>query len=343
MRDEPINYGMSTPSIAELVFGDRDDMTEDQKLKEAQKIQDQLVKNLPELQKCITDSQARAAKYGYTETILGRRRHFPDMQLPKYEFVPEKGYMNPDVDPLDPETMKNKDQIPQRIVDALKKEFASYKYYGLVVKRTKELKEQHIKVINNSYKIEAAKREVFNAIIQGSAAELTKMAMLKLENDPEWKRIRGRLIIPVHDELIVEVPFEYRKKGAEILSRCMAEAGSFFPFPLTCDVETTFRWYGLGVDEILEFDKPETVNKDKLTDSNIKWLQCMIVENEYILPKFNTPDGKKPQGIAAEGVNGIWTEELEKAISDYRQKYRLTTDEMFLNHIEKKVLTGRVA
>ena len=338
-----INYGMSTPSIAELVFSDRDDMTEDQKLKEAQKIQDKLVKGFPELQQAILNSQLHAAKYGYTETILGRRRHLPDMQLPKYEFVPEKGYMNPDVDPLDPETMKNKDQIPQRIVDALKKEFASYKYYGLVVKRTKELKEQHIKVINNTRKIEDAKRECFNGVIQGSAAELTKMAMLKLENDPEWKKIGGKFIIPVHDELIVEVPFEYREKGAEVLSRCMCDAGSFFPFPLTCDVETTFRWYGLGVDEILEFDKPEVIDKDKLTDSNIKWLQCMIVENEYILPKFNTPDGKKPQGIAAEGVNGIWTEELEKAISDYRQKYRLTTDEMFLNHIEKKVLTGRVA
>ena len=332
---------MSVPSIAELVFGDRDDMTEDQKLKEAQTIQDQLVKNLPVLQQCITGAQARAAKCGYTETILGRRRHFPDMQLPRYEFVPEKGYMNPDVDPLDPETMKNKDQIPQRIVDALKKEFAGYKYYGLVVKRTKELKEQHIKVINNNYKIEAAKREVFNAIIQGSAAELTKMAMLKLENDPEWTRIGGRLLIPVHDELIAEVPFEYREKGAEVLSRCMQDAGYFFPFPLTCDVETTFRWYGLGVDEVLSYDRPETLNKDVLTESNIRWIQCMLVENEYILPKFNTPDGKKPQGIEAEGVNGVWTEDIDKCIADYRQRYRLVSDEAWIDHISRKVFTGR--
>lgn len=331
---------MSTPSIAELVFGDRDDMTEEQKLKEAQKIQDQLVKNMPTLQKCIADAQLRATKLGYTETILGRRRHFPDMQLPRYDFVPMKGYMNPDVDPLDPETMKNKDQIPQRIVDALKKEFASYKYYGLVVKRTKELAEQHIKVVNNSRKIDETKREVFNAIIQGSAAELTKMAMLKLENDPEWKKYKGRFVIPVHDELIVECPFEYREKCAEILSRCMCEAGSFFPFPLTCDVETTFRWYGLPVDEVLEFDKPITLDKDKQTDSTIKWIQAMLVENEYILPKFNTPDGKKPQGIAAEGVNGVWTEDIEKAIADYKQRYRLVTDEEFIDHIERKVCKG---
>ena len=331
---------MSVPSIAELVFGDRDDMTEDEKLKEAQKIQDKLVKGLPDLQQAIHDAQARAAKYGYTETILGRRRHHPDMQLPKYEFVPMKGYMNPDVDPLDPATMANKDQIPKRIVDALTKEFASYKYYGKVVARTKELAEQKIKVVNNNYKIEAAKREVFNSIIQGSAADLTKMAMLRLERDPEWKKLHGRLVVPVHDELIVEIPFVNREKGAEVLARCMQEAGSFFPFPLTCDVETTFRWYGVGVDEILSFDKPETLDSSKLNESNIKWLQCMLVENEYVLPKFNTPDGKKPQGIAAEGINGIWTEDMNKAIADYRQKYRLSSDEDLINHIERKVCKG---
>ena len=120
----------------------------------------------------------------------------------------------------------------------------------------------------------------------------------------------------------------------------MCEAGSFFPFPLTCDVETTFRWYGLPVDEVLEFDKPITLDKDKQTDSTIKWIQAMLVENEYILPKFNTPDGKKPQGIAAEGVNGVWTEDIEKAIADYKQRYRLVTDEEFIDHIERKVCKG---
>ena len=38
-----ITYGMSVQSIAESLFGDKEDMTEDQKLKEAQKIQDSLM------------------------------------------------------------------------------------------------------------------------------------------------------------------------------------------------------------------------------------------------------------------------------------------------------------
>lgn len=335
-----INYGMSVPSISDMLFGDRDDMTDDQKLAEAQKIQDKLVKGLPELQRCILDSQLLAAKTGYTETILGRRRHHPDMQLPRYDFVPMKGYMNPDVDPLDPETMKNKDQIPQRIVEALKKEFAGYKYYGMIVKRTKELAEQKIKVVNNSRKIDAAKREIFNSKVQGSAADMTKMAMLRLEADVQWKKLHGKFVNPVHDELLAEIPLIYREQGAATLSRCMEEAGSFLPFPISCDVETTFRWYGLPVEDILSFEKPLTLDKDSQTDSSIKWIQSMLAENEYLLPKFNTPDGKKPQGIAAQGVNGVWTEDMEKAIADYKQRYRLVTDEEFIDHIERKVCKG---
>ena len=166
------------------------------------------------------------------------------------------------------------------------------------------------------------------------------MALIKLESDPDWHNIGGRLLNVIHDELLCEVPFEYRDKGAEILSRCMCEAGSFFPFPLTCDVETTFRWYGLGVEDILSFDKPESLDKESLSESNIKWIQCMLYENEYKLPVLKNEDGSKPIGIAAEGINGKWTDDLDEFIASYKKRYGIKEDEDFLNHIEKKVMTG---
>lgn len=158
---------MSVQSIAESLFGTREDMSDDDKIKQAQKIQDSLMKGFPDLARAITGAQDKAARLGYTETILGRRRHHPNMQLPRFEFVPMDGYTNPDIDPLDPNSLQNKEQIPKRIVEQLTKEFNSYKWYGKIVKRTKELAEQKIKVINNSYKIEEAKRQIFNSIIQG--------------------------------------------------------------------------------------------------------------------------------------------------------------------------------
>ena len=337
--DITINYGMSVESIGQDLFSTRTDMTDEEKTKEAQKIYDSLMNGFPHLRDAINGAQEMARQVGYTETILGRRRHHPDMQLPRFEFKPMPGYVNPDVDPLDPETMKNKDQIPERIVKSLTREFNNYKYYGQIVKRTKQLAEEKIKVTNNSSKIAEASRQVWNAVIQGSAADLTKMAMIRLINDDEWKEVGGRFICPVHDELIVEVPFENREKGAEVLSRCMCEAGSFLPFSLSCDVETTFRWYGLGVDDILSYDKPESLDWDALSESNIKWLQCMVIENEYELPVYEDENGKKPIGIAAHGDNGKISDDLKNAVHDYMAKYGLTP-ETFLDHIEKKVIQG---
>ena len=122
------------------------------------------MKGFPAIARAIEQAQIKASKVGYTETILGRRRHHPNMMLPRFEFEPMPGYVNPDIDPLDPKSLENKEQIPKRIIEALTKEFNSLKWYGKIVKRTKELAEEKIKVINNSYKIEEASRQVFNCV-----------------------------------------------------------------------------------------------------------------------------------------------------------------------------------
>lgn len=336
-----INYGMSHQAIGEKIYGDDDTITEEEKTQKAKVIYEAAMEGFPDLQRAILGAQYRAAKYGYTETILGRRRHFPILQLPNYEFKPEKGYINPDIDPLNPETFKDKNAIPQRIQDSLLKELNSYKWKGQVFRRIKELSEnEHIKVIDNTRKKDETKRQIFNAVIQGSAAELTKMAMLKLETDPEWIGIGGRLIIPVHDELIVEVPFEHREKGAEILKRCMEDAGSFLPFPISCDIEMTFRWYGLEVDDVLSFDEPMDLDYDNMSESNIKWLQSRLFEQGYVMPVFKNEDGSKPIGIAAKGINGKVSDDLKNACTDYMAKFGLTDVKLFFEHINTLVVKG---
>ena len=332
---------MQGKALGEKIFGDDDSISEEEKTKQANKVFDAVMAGFPVLKQAIANCKARAKQIGYTETILGRRRHFPNLRMPRFEFKAEDGYINPDIDPLDPTTLDAKDDIPERIQKALYKELVSYKYNGQVYKRIRQLHEQeHIKVFNNTSKIAESERESWNAVIQGSAADLTKMAMLRLETDPEWQEIGGRLILPVHDELIVEVPFEHREKGAEILKRSMEQAGSFLPFPISCDIEMTFRWYGLEVDDILSFDAPTSMDFDNMSESNIKWLQSRLFEQGYVMPVFKNEDGSKPIGIAAKGINGKLSDELKSAYADYIQKYGLTSDEQFIHHIDTLVCTG---
>lgn len=333
-----ILYGMSIKTIGEQIFGGRKEMTEEEMTKEAQKIYDAVLNAFPNLRAFMEYSQAHARKYGYVETILGRRRHIPDMQLPMYEFKAGKKYVNPDIDPLDPETLKNKNEIPPRIIASLQKEFAGYKYMGKVYKRIKELDEnEHIKVIVNKNKISEASRKTVNSQVQGSAAELTKIAILKVFNDPEWNAIGGRVLLPVHDELIAEVPIDNYAEGERLLSKLMSEAGSFFPFTISCDVTTTLRWYGLSYPCVYEEPSVDDVFDENLSSEKISWIQYHLFEMEYKLPVFKNPDGSKPEGDAALGVNGVWSKELETAMYDYIHSNHISPSD-FVPHIKDKVI-----
>ena len=178
-----------------------------------------------------------------------------------------------------------------------------------------------------------------NSIIQGSASELTKMAILRLINDPRWKAFGGRLLVPVHDELIAEVPLEYAEEAGKILTECMCEAGSFLPFTISCDLETTERWYGLSLDSITKHAKPNSF--DNLSEDNIKWIQCHLCEMEYVLPLFNDEEGNKPRGDAAHGVSGQWSSTMDESIADYCSRYRISK-ENFFDDIELRVQRGYI-
>ena len=331
-----ILYGRSIPSIADQLYS-KMDWDSDKKVKQAQYVYDSVLDAFPALRKLMVNSQAFVKKYGYTETILGRRRHIPDFLLPEFEFVAERGYVNPDIDPLDPSTFDQKDGIPDRILNALKKEFSQYKYFGQIVRRTKELAEEHIKVINNRKKIQKAQRKIVNSIIQGSAADTTKLAMLKVANDPVLKELGGVMINVIHDEILMECPIEHYEECGKRLAALMCEAASFLPFSIKCDVTTSYRWSGL------EYPCPYTEPSDVHTneDSEVRWIQYHLCEVGYELPIFKKPNGDKPDGDEAVGVNGRVTDAYLSCISDYCNRFNIIEDD-FLNHIKTKVHTGYI-
>ena len=176
-----------------------------------------------------------------------------------------------------------------------------------------------------------------NSIIQGSAAEQTKLAMLLIDKDPEWNRIGGRVILPVHDELIAEVPIEHWEAGAARLGQLMCDAASFLPFASKCDVTVSYRWYGMEY----PCKYPQPKQMVDLTTDEIKWVQYHLYECGYDLPVYKDEDGGKPKGDAGEGVNGIVSPEYTSCIDDYIKHYQITIDQ-FIDHIHTKVHTGKL-
>lgn len=176
-----------------------------------------------------------------------------------------------------------------------------------------------------------------NSRVQGSAADLTKMAMLKIFNNKEWNELGARVLLPVHDELIAEVPIRNAKRAGELLGSLMSEAGNFLPFTISCDVETTYKWYGLEYP--CPYTRPNVDEDTKLSElpaSEIQWIQYHLYECEYTLPVYKDKDGKKPLGDAALGVNGIWSQETEDAINDYIKKHSISLNE-FIDDIYHRV------
>jgi DNA polymerase-1 len=117
-----------------------------------------------------------AAKKGYVETLLGRRRYFPGLQRSSNRNV------------------RNREE-----------------------------------------------REAINAPIQGTAADIMKLAMLRVESALSKAELSARMLLQVHDELVLECPEVELKETAEIVRRVMEEAYTL-DVPLKTEARSGKNW-----------------------------------------------------------------------------------------------------
>jgi DNA polymerase-1 len=88
---------------------------------------------------------------------------------------------------------------------------------------------------------DAAARVAINTPIQGTAADLIKKAMVDIDAEIRRRKLRARMLIQVHDELVFETP----TKECEELQRLVQEAmeGALtFNIPLRVNVSTGGNW-----------------------------------------------------------------------------------------------------
>ncbi len=115
--------------------------TTDLTLAEAENFVEAYFKRFPGVKRYIDETRRKAAEQGYVETLLGRRRYFPELQKP--------------------------------------------------ANRNARLR---------------AEREAINAPIQGTAADIMKLAMLRVAGRLEADRLPAKMLLQVHDELMLEAP-----------------------------------------------------------------------------------------------------------------------------------------
>ncbi len=165
-------YGMSAFGLSRAT-----DLT----LGEAENFVKEYFEHFPGVKKYLDNIRVLAARQGYVETMLGRRRYFPNLANP----------INVN--------MKNREE-----------------------------------------------REAINAPIQGTAADIMKLAMLKLQPALTANHLKGRILLQVHDELVLEVPENELSETAVVVQKVMSEAYEL-SIPLLTEARSGHNWGSLQV------------------------------------------------------------------------------------------------
>lgn len=246
-------YGLGVASLAEKINGS---------VQDAQKIIDDFYSGFPAVKKWMDETDSNARKYGYVEDFWGRRRRLPDIQKEKFELTSKnvKTDFNPilftkGVNPIEDKNIGKYKQLLQNAKS--RKDVESIKIQAST---------DGIEVKDNTGFISRAERQCVNARVQGGAASMSKIAMRKIFDNAELKRLGFRLVLQIHDEVIGEVPKENADEAGEILSQVMKTCVSeWVNVPFKCDVDISPCWYYNDYKAGLKSEYEKLCSKDSET------------------------------------------------------------------------------
>jgi DNA polymerase I-like protein with 3'-5' exonuclease and polymerase domains len=102
-----------------------------------------------------------------------------------------------------------------------------------------------------SWEYTVAFRQVLNSVVQGTAGDLLKKAMIRIGQDERLQELDAHLLLTIHDELIMECPDEHVYEAGTIMSEHMKAVGreTLGGLLMKCDLEVMDVWYGANVAE----------------------------------------------------------------------------------------------
>ncbi len=85
-------------------------------------------------------------------------------------------------------------------------------------------------------------RVAMNSPIQGTAADIMKIAMLRVDRRLKQEKMRSKIVLQIHDELLLETPMDEKEKAAQIL-RTEMESAADLAVPLAVSLSEGESWY----------------------------------------------------------------------------------------------------
>lgn len=252
-----IMYGRGARAIAEQIGST---------VERAQEIVDDFYTSFPSVKTWMDASLAKLKERNYVEDFYGRRRRLPDINLPAYQVSRIKPQstaetFNPfincqDRKILDPLKVKWEGIVDEKVKASQRFQREKALKDGKVFVENDEMSNKQYEklakeALKEGIKIEAftgrrsqAERQCVNAMIQGGAATMTKIAMNKIFRDPILNQYGFKMLIGVHDELIGQCKEEYKDVCAdrlcEVMKTCVSD---IVDVPFKCDPSVVRRWY----------------------------------------------------------------------------------------------------
>lgn len=110
-----------------------------------------------------------------------------------------------------------------------------------------------MKLPKEDYRYISATRQCLNSVIQGSSADVMKVAIIEIANNKRMQEMGAKLLMTIHDEVILEVNKEYALETADLLEEIMKSVGErMVHLCMKCDTEISEIWTGEDIKEELK-------------------------------------------------------------------------------------------
>lgn len=226
-------YGRGARSIADQTG---------QTLEEATQTINDFYNAYPVVKKWMDQSVQMAKDIGYVTTICGRRRRLPNIQLPKYTIKDLNSQMSNDNILFEDLNIEN--NTDSSLVTYYKEKMDKANNRKQINSIIEQAKQEGIDIEDNTGWIATATRQCVNARIQGSAADVSKTAMIAIYNNKELRDLGFKTLYVIHDEIAGQCPKENAEKVAELLKKTMIDsAAEICSVRMKVDTYTISHWY----------------------------------------------------------------------------------------------------